>query len=82
MGDSAAKVKKVVSDDEATVSALKDLGAVFKRGGDGRITEVSLRGATLKDADLAALESLSNLQSVLLNDTGVTDKGLETLVKI
>ena len=25
VGDSAAKVKKVVSDDEATVSALKDL---------------------------------------------------------
>ena len=70
---------QVVPDDSVSVTTLEMLGAKFKRGGDGRVTEVNLRGVELTDADLAPLPLLANLQSVLLNETAVTDEGLKTL---
>ena len=66
----------VPPDDAATLTALEKLGAKLKRGGDGRVTAVTLRGVELPADDLAPLTSLTNLQSVLLNDTAVTDGGL------
>ncbi len=72
----AGAVATVPPDDAAAIAALEKLGARLKRGGDGRVTEVNLRGVELTDEDLAPLVSLTNLQSVLLNDTAITDGGL------
>ena len=78
----AGTVAIVPSDDAAAIGSLEKLGAKFNRGGDGRVTEVNLRGVTLTDKDLAALGSLPNLQSVLFNDTAITDEGLVAIGEI
>jgi len=75
----AAMLPPVEPDDEGAVQALEDLQAVFRRGGDGRITEVNLRGTAATDAALEHIAKLKGVTSLLLNDLPITDAGLAQL---
>ncbi|MCH2124142.1 MAG: hypothetical protein MK165_05085 [Pirellulaceae bacterium] len=63
-------------DDTASLMALEKCGATMRRDGDGFVTEVNFRGLTIDDSILTHLPSLPKLQSVLLNETAISDEGL------
>ena len=67
------------TDSPKAKETLESLGARFKYDGDGLIVEVDLRGANVDDTILEFLHRLPHVRSLLLGQTGVTDKGLVTL---
>lgn len=73
--------ESVVQDDADAIAALKAAGASFRLDDDGLVTEVNLRKATVDDTIPAALLSLTNVTSVLFNDSDVTDDHLTALTK-
>ena len=62
-----------------SVPELEAIATSVKRDGDGLITEVSFRGAEITDESLKHLTALRQLRSLLLNETAITDAGLETV---
>ncbi|MEW4486838.1 hypothetical protein AB1L42_02085 [Thalassoglobus sp. JC818] len=79
---SPAPPPSVGGDDENMVQAIRRAAANVKVNSDGVVTEVDYRGKKINDEYLLILPRLSGLQSVLLNETEITDAGLETLGKI
>lgn len=72
--ETSANPQKV--DDAASLMALEKCGATMRRDGNGFVTEVNFRGLTIDDSILTYLSSLPKLQSVLLNETAISDEGL------
>ena len=69
-------------DEPAAVEALSKVATELKRDGEGFVIEVNFRGAEIDDSAPAHLSGLKRVRSVLLNDTAVTDAGLEPIGKI
>ena len=61
----------------AAVAAIKKLGGVVDESSEP-VKLVSFRGTSVTDAGLAHLKNLTSLYSLYINDTQITDAGLET----
>ena len=81
-GGAEKAAKSEDPDDAASVTALADLEAKLKKDGDGFVTEVNFRGLDVDDTALTHLAGLPHLKSLVLQDTEITDAGLETVGKI
>jgi len=68
-------------DDADAVKALESLATELKKDGEGFVTEVNFRGATIDDSALGHLVGLRRVRSVLLNETTITDDGLVAVGK-
>ena len=66
-------------DDSAEIDAL---GARYSRNAEGAIVDVDLSNAWVTDADLGKLARLTQLESIKLAYTKVTDLGLEHLAPL
>lgn len=77
----AAEKKVAEPDDPDAVKALKAIATELKQDPEGFIVEVSFRGAEIDDAALDHIVGLRRVQSVLLNDTKITDKALQAVGK-
>lgn len=80
--ENTAAKPKTVSDDVASVEALEAAGAKFKKDGNGNVTEVDFRGTSAGDDVMIHLAGLPAVRSLLLNDTDVTDAGMQAIGKL
>jgi hypothetical protein len=73
------------ADEAATVQAILKLGGrvVMDEDRPGKpVVRVYLSGTRVRDADLAVLQGLPNLEELDLRNTGVTDAGLPALKQL
>ncbi|MDP7303490.1 MAG: hypothetical protein QGG09_10335, partial [Pirellulaceae bacterium] len=82
ISDPAAADRTDVADDAAVVAAFEAMATDIVLNSDGQVTEVSFRGAEIDDSLLSYLSGLPRLQSLLLNDTAITDAGLKLVGKL
>lgn len=80
--DSQDNATQAEPDDPKSIETLTATATELKKDGDGFVTEVSFRGATIDDSALEPLAGLRRVRSVLLNDTAVTDAGMAALGKV
>ena len=71
-----AAVPEVPGELAGVVDRLKQVAANVKLDGDGFVSEVDFRGTILDDDGVLQLAGLDRLQSLLLNDTIITDASL------
>ena len=76
------KKTPVVSADQKVLDALAPLGAVGKMGPDGRVLDLALNGRQVTDEALQQVCTLSELKTLSLYQTSVTDGGLAQLKKL
>lgn len=69
-------------DDSAAVDALKKAATSMRQHKNGLILEVNFRGAEVTDETMQHLLGLRRVESVLLNETAITDAGLEPIGKL
>ena len=65
-----------ILDDPEKLAALEQVAAEIKTNGNGQVIEVSFRGVQVTDKDLAQLDGLPHLRSLLLNDSGIKEESL------
>jgi len=81
-GGTVEAVPAVQGEMAGVVEQLKQLATNVKLDADGFVTEVDFRGTTLDDDAVMQLAGLNHLQSLLLNETMITDVGLAFVGRI
>ena len=70
---------RAVASQRPAVSALEKLGAKIRMNGDGEATYVDLSRTKINEAELVHVKALTNLTTLLLSSTGITNDGLKQL---